>query len=199
MESQVYRSNYYARVLRVIGQDLAELFPQHLEIEQKERTFFAQVRCDRIRSESKALPEPIEAPKTGLRNIIHKLHSIRLDKPPDKPEFVNVTRSYNPSDISRLDEAGLQRRIKVTRIPDIHDLGEALRTIGRILDAEEGRLVKILRDQRRVTLEYIARGGVTKKVEMTRAELIKIHQSYYHERAGSGSLDLWKGKDKDLV
>jgi hypothetical protein len=45
-----------------------------------------------------------------------------------------------------------------------------------------------------VAFEYIARGGGTRKVEMTRAELIKIHQSYYHERGGSGSLDLWKGK-----
>jgi hypothetical protein len=188
-------SNYYARVLRVIGQDLAELFPHQLEIEQKERTFFAQVRCDRKRSESKAPPQPAEAPKTGLRNIFHKLNSIRLDKPSDKPDVVNVNRSYSPSDISRLDEAGLHRRIQLSKIPDLYDLGEALRTIGRIVDAEEGRLVRILRDQRRVIFEYIARGGGTKKVEMTRAELVKIHQSYYHERGGSGSLDLWKGKE----
>ena len=66
------------------------------------------------------------------------------------------------------------------------DLGESLRTIGRILDAEEGRLVRIFRDQRRVAFEYVARGGGTKKVEMTRAELIKIQQSYYHERGGAG-------------
>jgi hypothetical protein len=117
-----------------------------------------------------------------------------VDKPPEKPEIVTVNRTHNSIDISRIDEAGLHRRIQLGKIPDIHDLGEALRTIGRILDAEEGRLVKIFRDQRRVAFEYIARGGVTKKVEMTRAELIKIHQSYYHERGGSGSLDLWKGK-----
>jgi hypothetical protein len=187
-------SNYYARVLRAIGQDLADLFPQQLEIEQKERTFVVQVRCDRKRSESKAAAQPVEAAKTGVRGFIHKLNTIRVDKPPEKPEIVTVNRTYNPIDISRIDEAGLHRRIQLGKIPDIHDLGEALRTIGRILDAEEGRLIKIFRDQRRVAFEYIARGGGTKKVEMTRAELIKIHQSYYHERGGSGSLDLWKGK-----
>ena len=186
--------NYYARVLRAIGQDLADLFPHQLEIEQKERTFVVQVRCDRKRSESKAPIQPAEAPKTGVRGFFHKLNTIRVDKPPEKPEIVTVTRSYNPIDISRIDEAGLQRRIQLGKIPDIHDLGEALRTIGRIIDAEQGRLVRLFRDQRRVSFEYIARGGGTKKVAMTRTELIKIHQSYYHDRSGSGSLDLWKGK-----
>lgn len=187
-------SNFYARVLRAIGQDLADLFPQQLEIEQKERTFVVQLRCDRKRSESKAATQTAETAKTGVLGFIHKLNTIRVDKSPEKPEIVTVNRTYNPIDISRIDEAGLHRRIQLGKIPDIHDLGEALRTIGRILDAEEGRLVKIFRDQRRVAFEYIARGGGTKKVEMTRAELIKIHQNYYHERGGSGSLDLWKGK-----
>lgn len=187
-------SNFYARVLRAIGQDLADLFPQQLEIEQKERTFVVQLRCDRKRSESKAATQTAETAKTGVLGFIHKLNTIRVDKSPEKPEIVTVNRTYNPIDISRIDEAGLHRRIQLGKIPDIHDLGEALRTIGRILDAEEGRLVKIFRDQRRVAFEYIARGGGTKKVEMTRAELIKIQQNYYHERGGSGSLDLWKGK-----
>ena len=194
MESNL-PSNYYARALRAIGQDLADLFPHLLEIEQRERAFFVHLRCDRKRSESKAPPAPAETPQSGgLRGILHKLHTIRLDKPPDKPNLVDVNRTYHPIDISRIDEAGLQRRIKVGRIPDIHDLGEALRTIGRIVDAEEGRLVKIFRDQRRVAFEYIVRGGETKKIEMTRTELYKVQQSYYHGRSGRTNLDLWKGK-----
>lgn len=188
-------SNYYARVLRAIGQDLAELFPQQLEIEQQEHTFVAHVRCDRKRSETKALSPPGEASRTGLRGILHKLNTIRLDKPPEKPDIVTVSRSYNPIEISRIDEAGLHRRIQLGKIPDIHDLGEALRTIGRIVDAEEGKLVKIFKDQRRVVFEYIARAGGIKKVELSRAELVKVQQSYYHGRSGSKSLDLWKGKE----
>jgi hypothetical protein len=189
-------SNYYARVLRSIGQDLASLIPHQLEIEQKERTFVVQVRCDRKRSESKATAQPVEAPKArGLRGFVQKLNTIRLDKQSDKSEIITINRSYNPIDISNIDEAGLHRRIQLGKIPDIHDLGEALRTIGRILDAEEGRLVRILKDQRRVTFDYIARGGGTKKVELTRDELYKVQQSYYHGRSGRNTLDLWRGKD----
>lgn len=189
-------SNYYARVLRAIGQDLASLIPHQLEIEQKERTFVVQVRCDRKRSESKATAQPVEAPKArGLRGFVQKLNTIRLDKQSDKSEIITINRSYNPIDISNIDEAGLHRRIQLGKIPDIHDLGEALRTIGRILDAEEGRLVRILKDQRRVTFDYIARGGGTKKVELTRDELYKVQQSYYHGRSGRNTLDLWRGKD----
>ena len=188
-------ATYYARALRARGQDLASLFPHQLDIEQQDRSFMVRVRCDRKRSESHAPATPAEAPKSGLRNIFHKLNSIRIDKGHDTSAIdVTVDRRYTPRDISRIDEAGLQRRIRVGKIPDIHDLGEALRTIGRIVDAEEGRLVKIFRDQRRVAFEYTVKGAV-KKVEMTRTELYKVQQSYYQGRSGPGNLDLWKGKD----
>lgn len=187
-------ANYYARVLRAIGQDLAEFFPRQLEVEQQDRAFVARVRCDRKRSEAKAPAAPTEAQKSGLRNIFQKLHSIRLDRSADKPDLVTVNRTYTAADISRIDEAGLQRRNQVGKIPDIHDLGEALRTIGRIVDAAEGRLVKLLRDQRRVVFEYVERGEA-KKVEMSRTELYKIQQSYYQNRSGPASLDLWRNKD----
>jgi hypothetical protein len=188
-------ANYYARVLRAIGQDLAELFPHQLEIEQKERTLVVQARCDRKRSESKAAAQHAETAQAGgIRGFIHKLNTIRIDKPPDKPEVVTVTRAYDPIDISRIDEAGLHRRIQLGKIPDIHDLGEVLRTVGRIIDADEGKLVKIFRDQRRISFQYVTRSGETKKMDLTRAELVKIQQNYYHGRGGRGSLDLWKGK-----
>jgi hypothetical protein len=184
-------ANYYARVLRVIGQDLAELFPAQLEIEQQGRAFVANVRCDRKRAQVKAPPEPS---KSGFGGIIHKLATYRLEKAPEKPELVNVTRNYTAVDISRIDEAGLHRRIQLGKIPDIHNLGEALRTIGRIIDAEDGQLTRIFKDQRRVVFEYIARGGETRKTEMTLTELYKAQQSYYQSRSGTQSLDLWKGK-----
>lgn len=195
MEAPSQPSNFYARVLRAIGQDIGDLFPHQLEIEQKERSFVVHVRCDRKRSEGKRPAQPAETQKSGLRGIFQKLHSIRLNKPSNKPDIVSVNRVYNPIDISRIDEAGLQKRNQLGKIPDIHDLGEALRTIGRVLDAAEGRLVKVLKDQRGVVFEYIERGGGMKKVKLTRAELVKVQQSYYHGREGSGSLDLWRNKD----
>ncbi|MGH7797894.1 MAG: hypothetical protein ACREQ2_23780 [Candidatus Binatia bacterium] len=105
-----------------------------------------------------------------------------------------MNRSYNPIDISRIDESGLQRRMQIGKIPDIHNVSEVLRTIGRIIDADEGRLIKIFKDQRRVTFDYIVRGGETRKAEMTLTELYKVQQTYYQKRSASQSLDLWKGK-----
>ncbi len=184
-------ANYYARVLRAIGQDLSALFPVQLEIEQQGRSFVAHVRCDRKRAGVKTAPEP---QKSGFGGIIHKLATYRLDKAPEKSDLANVTRNYTPNDISRIDEAGLHRRIQLGKIPDIHNLGEALRTIGRIIDAEDGQLTRIFKDQRRVVFEYVAMGGGTRKVEMTLTELYKAQQSYYQARSSTQSLDLWKGK-----
>ena len=184
-------ANYYARALRSIGQDLAELFPVQIEIEQEGRNFVAQVRCDRRRAETKTPPA---SSKSGLGGIIHKLATYRLDKTPEKPELATVTRNYTPVDISRIDEAGLQRRSQMAKIPDIHALGELLRTIGRIIDAEEGRLKRILKDQRRVIIEFMAWNGVPRKTEMSLAELYKVQQSYYQTRSGGQTLDLWRNK-----
>ena len=185
-------ANYYARVLRAIGQDLADLFPVQLEIEERGRSINVRVRCDRKRSESK-LPPP-EAPKSGFGGIIRKLASYRLDREPDKPDLADVHRSYEPIDISRIDQAGLQRRMEIGRIPDIHNLAEALRTIGRIIDADGGRLTRIFKDSRRVLFDYVVSGGETRKVEMTATDLYKVQQSFYQTRSASQSLDLWKGK-----
>jgi len=185
-------ANYYARALRVIGQDIAELFPVQVEIEEKERTLNVRIRCDRKRSESKA-PSP-EAPKSRLGSIIQKLTDYRLDKGPEKPELVDVHRSYDPADISRIDEAGLHRRVQIGKVPDIHNLAEALRTIGRIVDADHGRLTRIFKDPRRVILDYVAKGGENRKVDMTIVDLYKIQQNYHRTRSASQSLDIWKGK-----
>jgi len=189
----VQPANYYARVLRVIGQDIADLFPVQVEIEQRERTFVVRIRCDRKRSESKAPSS--EAPKSRLGSIVRKLANYRLDNPPDKPELADVHRSYQPSDISRMDQAGMYRRVQLGKIPDIHNLAEALRTIGRIIDADEGRLTRVFKDQRRVVFDYIVKGGEIRKVEMTITDLYKVQQNYYNARsAASQSLDPWKGK-----
>jgi len=184
-------ANYYARVLRAIGQDLATLFPVQLEIEQQGRNFVANVRCDRKRAQTKAPPEPT---KSALSGIIHELATYRLDKAPVKPELATVTRNYSGTDISRIDESGLQRRFQMGKVPDFHNLGEALRTIGRIIDGEDGQLKRIFKDQHRVVVDYVARGGAMRKVEMTLAELYKVQQSYYQNRAGIQSLDLWRDK-----
>jgi hypothetical protein len=182
-------AGYYAHALRAIGQDLAELIPQQVEIDYQGDRFAVRVRCDRRRAE-KRMPQ---AEKTGLRNVIHKLATYRLDKGPEGIEMATVEQVYTSEEINRLDQAGLHRRTQAGKIPDINSLGEALRTIGRLIDAEEGRLIRIFKDQRRVAFDYTDKTGANRKVEWTRSELFKIQQSYYGKRSGQKSIDTWKG------
>jgi hypothetical protein len=182
---------YYARALRAIGQELTELFPQQLEIDCQGDSFEVRGRCDRKRYE-KRIPQ---VEKSGIKNTLHKLANYRLDKPTEEESLATFAHTYGPEDINRLNETGLHRRIQGGKIPDINTLGESLRTIGRILDAENGRLVRIFKDQRHITFEYLDKSGATRKTEMTRSELYKAQQSFYDKRGGSKSIDSWKGSN----
>src|SRR6266550_2875850 len=174
-------SGYYARALRAIGQDLTELFPQQLDIEYHGGSFAVRVRCDR-KWAGKRSP-PIE--KTGLKNLFHKLVTYRLEKRAEDAEIATIQHNYGADEIGELDRAGFRLRTQAGKVPAINNLGEALRTIGRILDAEGGQLVRIFRDQRHVIFEYVEKNGAMHKTEMTRSELFKIQQSYYEKRDGS--------------
>ena len=184
-------SGYYACALRAIGQDLIDLFPPQLEIEYHGDSFEARVRCDRKRLEKK---NP-QSHKSGLRNVFHKLATYQLGKPSEEAEIATFEHTYSPDDINRLDESGLRQRAQAGKIPDIRNLGEALRTVGRIIDANEGRLIKVFRDLNRIAFEYVNKEGVTCKAEMTHAELYKLQQQYYQKRSDSESVDLWKGHE----
>lgn len=189
-------AGYYERALRAIGQDLADLFPHHLEIEYHEDNFEVRVRCDRKRAEKKSP----RVQKPGLRDVLHKLATYELGKPSlPKPaqeaEIATFTRTYSPDDINQLNESGMRRRAQADKIPDIRNLSEALRTVGRIIDAEEGRLIKIFRDLNRIAFECMNKEGAARKAEMTHTELYKLQQQYYQKRGDSESVDVWKGHE----
>src|ERR1051325_11518109 len=148
-------SGYFAMALRVIGQDLAELFPQQIEVFYQNATFDVRVRCDRKRAERKT---PAVA-KSGLKNVFHKLATYRLDKAEDGTDTAIFEHEYNSDEIGRLDRAGIHRRTQAGKVPDINNLGEALRTIGRIVDAQGGQLIRILKDPRRIIFDYKDKQG----------------------------------------
>jgi hypothetical protein len=184
-------SEYFARALRAIGQDLANLFPQQLEIECRGESFEVRVQCDRKRLESK---KP-QARKKGLGAFIGRVANYRLDKPTEESDVVTHARTYNPDDINRLDQSGVDRRTQAGKVPDIYSLGETLRTIGRIVDSNGGRLVSIFKDQRRVAVEYTDKKGSKCREEMTSSELYKLQQRYYQERSGSTNPDFFTRHD----
>jgi hypothetical protein len=65
-----------------------------------------------------------------------------------------------------------------------------LRTIGRMIDEEKGRLVRIVKEQRRITVDYEAGDGTRRSHQMTTLELFKLQKKYYELRGGKTVVDL---------
>jgi hypothetical protein len=107
---------------------------------------------------------------------------------------VAFDRTYNPNDIFQLDEAGIRKRSGIKKIPDIRSLGEMLRTVGRLIDGENGRLIRILKDQRRVSFEYEKSDDTRCNQEVTSMELYKLQQKYYELRGKKTMVDLWNDR-----
>ena len=172
-------SQKYARALRAIGQDLAGIFPECLEIEITGRFFVARGRGRPNGSGSKN-----DHDRAGMLQIIwHK-----LNQPDAKTDvssqrvLVEFMRTYTQDDIDRLDEIGAARQITKAQTPDIYSLGERLRIIGRIVDAKCAELVKLSQDMNAVTLHYRDAEGKIHREEYSTRTLYKFQHQYYSER-----------------
>ncbi len=182
---------YFARALRVIGQDLAGLIAKQVEIVCHGENFAVRATCDRKKLESK---KP-ETRKQGLGALIGRLANYRLDKPAGAPDIVTYHRTYTPDDVNRLDQQGVDRRRQGGRLPDIYSLSEALRTVGRIVDTNGGQLLSVFKDQRRIAVEYTDKKGARCREELTSLELYKLQRRYYQERAASANPDFFTHHD----
>ena len=172
-------TGYHARVLRVIGQDLADLIPENLTIEPDGDNVVVRGRCSKSRLED----QDSKKSWAGVKRIGAKLAHAVL-KPAREPEldFVNFTRTYSPTDIDRFDQQASRRRTKAAAVPDIYTLGERLRTIGKVIDSHNGRVVRIFKDQQRIIFEYLNADGNPRKQELNNTELYQLQTGYTTER-----------------
>jgi hypothetical protein len=182
---------FHARALRAIGQDLGNLFPQSLEITLQGMDFHVTGRY---------LPRDLGGKGAqGNRQLLDKLRSKFLRDQSTVPpvesytESIGFDRIYMPADIDRMDETGANRRNKIDKVPDIYSLGEMLRMVGRIVDSQGRRLVKLSRDTYGVTFEYEDGAGQTQKREFSNLQLYKLQQEYYAERGTYVPIDKWAG------
>jgi hypothetical protein len=181
-------AGFHARALRAIGQDLADLFPEKLDIERRGEDFIVQGQCARSRLEAKA-------PHSGWTNLREFLNrDVTSLTAENKTPSVTFDRTYTPDDIFRLDEGGIRHRTGIAKIPDIRSLGEILRTVGRLIDGENARLIRVLKDQRRISFEYEKNDGTKCSQEMTGMELYKLQRQYYDLRGKKTMVDLWNGR-----
>jgi hypothetical protein len=185
------KAQFHARALRAIGQDLSKLFPQTLEITLQGMNFQVIGRY---------LPrDPGGKGAQSSSQLLDKLRSKLSRNQPTVPPAENSAatmsfdRTYAPVDIDRMDESGANRRNEIDKVPDIYSLGEMLRMVGRIVDSDGRRLVKLSKDKYGVTFEYEDGAGQTQKREFSNLQLYKLQQQYYAERGTYVAIDDWKG------
>ena len=179
-----HTSGFYARALRVIGQDLVDLFPENLAIELDGDKFVANGLC----AKSRVARQNSTTAWKGVKKLIDKVSDIvRVPNHEPDLEFVPFSRVYNVNDISRLDEQGTNYRGDDTGMPDIYSLGERLRTIGKVIDAQNGRAVRIFKDLRQIMFEYQDSDGKSRKEELSNTELYQLQQRYASGRSGSST------------
>lgn len=182
---------YYALALRAIGQDLANLYPIDLAIEAQTDGFIVRGHCQRYRLDG----EPSKPQGQKLAALVGKLFQ-RADAPAradPRDDIVEFSRTYSSHDIDRLDQAGAAYRTGMNRIPDPRTLGEALRTIGRLIDGNKCRLTSINKLPDRLIVEYQDHDDQPQREEMTNHELYKLQRTYYGKRGTFEFIDKWKG------
>jgi hypothetical protein len=180
------------RILRAIGQDLNPLLPTRVEIQRIGIVYVINGRCKRTRIE----PKKAKSKGAAVRTLVGKWTkgaAVVNEKSPQSP-YIEFSRAYGPDEIDQLDAKGQKYRTGMARIPDARSLGEALRTVGRLLDASEAQFVSLVRDAETVEVGYIDRNGQTRTEQLKHHDLYKLQQSYYHNRGRFEAKDLWGGR-----
>ena len=182
----------YARALRAIGQDLADLFPESVEIQILGEKFVVRGQCTQDRLAAKQ-PQP---QRKGLKDFCADMlaRDVSTLTRQAKSATVQFNRTYTPDDVNQIDEIGVRRRSGVGKIPDIRSLAEMLRTIGRLVDGQGGVLTKIHKDARRIVFEYSDGTGKTHNELMSIPDLYKLQKSFYEKRSAPVGLDPWKNR-----
>lgn len=154
--------HYYTWALRAIGQDLEELSPEYVEIKQKGDDLVARGRY-RISDVGRS---------PSIKRLWEKMLQ-RDSNAASQKRSVSFVRRYSPRDIVELDQLKQTYRTGLVPTPDIEKLGEMLRTIGRLVDAEAGRLIKLSKDLQTVTFEYRDAEGARRKKQLSSLDLLQ--------------------------
>lgn len=176
-----------AKALRVIGQDLASLFPRLLEIETDGVSY-------QVHGESH--PNPFESVKEGFfRKAWHRL----LGKDSAKPEAPQIPpavfqRSYSAEDIERIDRENSANRTGLSQRADSYSLGERLRTMGAIVEKRNGRFKRLAKNADRLEVEYWDRQGQTQSARLTTVIMYRSERRQ-DAPAWQPPMQLWEGYD----
>ena len=177
----------YGKVLRVIGQDVAGLFPRTLEITADGESFVTQGQCH---------PNPFEADKEGFLNRIWR--SVSGKASPAAVEDVQppacFARTYDPAELERLDRLHSANRGGNSRRADAYSLPERFRTMGAIVDKKHGNLKRLHKEADRLFIEYWDAQGQLQSAKLTTVIFYR-NQQHVDPRRRNAPAELWEGYD----
>ncbi len=177
----------YGKALRVIGQELAGLFPRFLEIAADGASFAVSGDCH---------PNPFEAVKENLFKKAWKVffsNAAAADSAPTVPA-TRFSRSFDAAEIDRLDQINRARRSDDYRRADSYSLAERLRTMGAIVDLNKGRLKLLRKEADRLSVEYWDAQGEIKSAKLTTVIMYRDQQRFGTQRQHRPA-ELWEGYD----
>jgi len=174
----------YAQPLRAIGQALETLNLTTFEIEPTGDDFYVRGILAAAHS---ALVEDGLTPE--------KLSTVWGSLPPREqenadseataatPVLTPIELQYSPKDVDRLEQEGEARRTDMHRVPDTASLSQVLRCIGAYLNQKPARLIKLIRELDRVTIEYETSLGTGLRETFAASALYDLWVRMYMQRA----------------
>lgn len=175
----------YSRALRAIGQDLSDIFPRVLEVENDGTNYIAR---------GQSHPDPFLAYKESARiNFWRRLRGRSNPAAPIESPAPVFERTYTPADIERLDRLYSANRTGRLERPDSYSLAERLRTMGNIVNARGGRLKRLSKNADHLSVEYWDQNNEIKTAKLT--TVIMYREPHAEILPGTSPRRLWEGYD----
>jgi hypothetical protein len=156
--------------LRAIGQDLADLRPESLEIQ-----FTGQVYIARGLGTVRA--SPAAKKKGSIGRLLSKLKNEERHDGANEREPVPFQRTYTLHKIHSLGEDGKSRRRNSPLAPDINVIGERLRAVGKMIESKGGQFIRLALDDYRVAFKFRDAKGELHEEEHTTPALFRSQKT----------------------
>lgn len=177
----------YSRALRAIGQDLTDLFPKILEIENDGASFAAR---------GQSHPDPFrQSKKSTCKNVWRTLIGKKAEPEPIVKELsaASFQRTYTPAEIDRLDRLYSANRTGRLERPESYSLPERLRAMGGIVNSRNGRLKRLCKNADNLFVEYWDQNGEIQTAKLTTVIMYRNPQDQLSSSATPK--ELWEGYD----
>ncbi len=123
----------------------------------------------------------------AVQDGLYVVRGTRAVKPGDG-KSANFERRYTVEDVAQLDRRGREHQSGAARMPDAGTLPEALRIAGGVVDEQRGRLVKLVKEERKIVFEYVDASGARRCEERYG---LTMHQSQQQLVAARTGRDMW--------